>query len=77
MITMKIQVFSKEGTSGMHLEIEPYKDVPACEVKVAQLIVKSIKAGLLTHPGEKSRIIETTKESVVNEALKKEFGLDG
>lgn len=77
MITMKIHVFSKEGTSGMHLEIDPYKDVPMSEVNLAKLIIKSIKCGLITKSGVDSRIIETTKESIVNESLRKEFGLDG
>lgn len=79
MINIKIQVFSKKGVAGMHLEVEPIKDQPKSEVNIAAFIVRLLQAGFEAQSkktGTDARFIETNGASAVNEALIKEFGLE-
>ena len=79
MINIKIQVFSKDNVAGMHLELEPTKGKPDKEVELANWIVQIIHASLrlkMQISGSKANFIETTADSIVNDKLRKEFGLD-
>lgn len=85
MIDIRIQVFSKEIADqpgkrlvGAHMEVEAVKDKPKEEIAMAEYLARAIHIALNVRAQgqKKARIIECSGDSDINDALRREFGLD-
>jgi len=77
MITIKIQVFSKDAQVGAHMEVDPIEGKSKCEQMLASQLVDAVKEALAWRASQSkhSRTIECDGRSEINADLKKEFGL--
>lgn len=83
MIDIKIQVFSKvmednKRIVGARMEVEAVAGKPKEEIAMAEFLAKTIHLALNVRAQgqKKARIIECSGDSDINDALRKEFGLD-
>lgn len=78
MINIKLQVFSKKGCVGCHMEVGEFEGQHKGEVDLAKFLAQRVSEALCERAsGAKgARFVECSTDSETNKQLRKEFGLD-